>query len=297
MNGEELVNALMRRLKLASRTELAGVLGKHLAVVSSWKNHELSPVTIAGIIGGLVDRQITADKLAPLLKARLDITTDGALVELLGMSRPQLHNWKKRRNGLTVRQICNAIEKASNVAATNARHSVIRPVVEFARIERSPAGQKYNLFPSRGSAGKYYVGLRESLEGKQGVYVFYDSRGHALYVGKTADQDLWREMNNAFNRTRETQSIKLVRHPKVSASFLNSDERHLQIQKTNLKLYDLAEYFSAFEVEPSMISELEALLVRAFPNDLLNKKTERFQAVRAKRAVAQAKRQRKRLAE
>jgi len=296
MNGDDFVNALMRRLKIDSRVELAKVLGKNPVVLSSWKNHDLSPVTIAGIIAGLVERQVTADRLSPLLKARLGIETDVELVELLGMSRPQLHNWKQRSNGLTARQICNAIEKAANVAATKARHNVIRPVVEFARIDRSPAGQKFNMFPTRGEAGRYYVGLRAALEDKQGVYVFYDSRGHALYVGKTSEQGLWKEMNNAFNRTREAQSIKMVRHPKSSTRFRSSDEKHRQIQDTNLKLSDLAEYFSAFEVSPGMISELEALLVRAFPNDLLNRKTERFQAVRAKRAVAAAKRLRRRTA-
>ena len=45
---------------------------------------------------------------------------------------------------------------------------------------------------------------------------------------------------------------------------------------TQLELFDLAAYFSAYEVADGMIEELEALLVRAFANDLLNVKMETF---------------------
>ena len=104
---------------------------------------------------------------------------------------------------------------------------------------------------------------------------------------------LWREMNLAFNRSRATQSIKLVNHPKLNFAYRTAAEKDRQIRNTNLKLHDLAAYFSAFEVEDSMISNVEALLVRAFPNDLLNSKMERFEAARTKRALAAKARARK----
>ena len=43
-----------------------------------------------------------------------------------------------------------------------------------------------------------------------------------------------------------------------------------------MKLYELAAYISAYMVADEMINELEALLVRVFPNDLLNKRIEKL---------------------
>ena len=64
-----------------------------------------------------------------------------------------------------------------------------------------------------------------------------------------------------------------------------------------MQLHDLAAYFSAFHVEDAMIDDVEALLVRAFPNDLLNSKMERFVAAKKRRAVvAQSRRNKKALA-
>ena len=50
-----------------------------------------------------------------------------------------------------------------------------------------------------------------------------------------------------------------------------------------MPLSALAAYFSAYEVPVALIDDMEAFLIRAFPNDLLNKKMEMF-AKAAKRA-------------
>jgi hypothetical protein len=55
-----------------------------------------------------------------------------------------------------------------------------------------------------------------------------------------------------------------------------------------LKLYDLAAYFSAYEVLPEMVDDLEALLIRAFPNDMLNYKMEKFAKSARKAAKTKA---------
>lgn len=83
-------------------------------------------------------------------------------------------------------------------------------------------------------------------------------------------------MNLAFNRDRSAQMVTLARHPKKDVQFLTASEKVRQPRSVNLKLHDLAAYFSAFAVADGMIDELEALLVRAFPNDLLNFKMEKF---------------------
>ncbi len=67
-----------------------------------------------------------------------------------------------------------------------------------------------------------------------------------------------------------------VSHPTNNVQFRSASEKSRQPHITNLKLYDLAAYFSAYSVADEMIHELEALLVRAFPNDLLNKRMEKL---------------------
>ena len=47
-----------------------------------------------------------------------------------------------------------------------------------------------------------------------------------------------------------------------------------QIRPINVRLHELAEYVSAYQVSEGMIGDIESLLIRAFPNDLLNKKIE-----------------------
>jgi hypothetical protein len=68
----------------------------------------------------------------------------------------------------------------------------------------------------------------------------------------------------------------LVHHPTSNVKFRSASEKLRQPIPTNMKLHELAAYFSAYSVADEMINELEALLVRAFPNDLLNKRMEKL---------------------
>ena len=119
-------------------------------------------------------------------------------------------------------------------------------------------------------------GLKDALETAYGIYIFYDSRGHSIYVGKAREQTIWKEMNLAFNRQREVQTIALVHHPERNQAFKPGYEKLRQPKDTQLELFDMAHYFSAYSVDDGMIDDLEALMVRGFANDLLNVKMETF---------------------
>ncbi len=109
------------------------------------------------------------------------------------------------------------------------------------------------------------------------IYLFYDSRGRSIYAGKTEEQSLWSEMTNAFNRRRgEVQKIKRVKHPVRNVQFRGAEEKRRLIVDRPVLLRDLAHYFSAYSVPEGLIGKLEALIVRAFANDLLNIKMENF---------------------
>lgn len=130
------------------------------------------------------------------------------------------------------------------------------------------------MFSPEYSGYKHDSDLRDYLKRKKGIYIFYDSQGKPLYVGKAKKQNLWSEMNNAFNRDRETQKIRFVSHPTNDVKFVPASIKKRAIRLQHIWLHDMASYFSAYEVENNLIDNAEALLIRAFSNGLLNAKIE-----------------------
>jgi hypothetical protein len=225
------------------------------------------------------------------LKRKLRVATNRDLQKKLGMSHMALLNWRDR-GALTPRQIANAIYKARYAAIADAQIKTIQPIVEYfpLKAKESKQGIRYELFDTSASAGASYIALRRALENANGIYVFYDSRGRALYAGKAKQLSLWTEMKNAFNRHREMQKVYRVKHPVRMKEFRPAYEKNRQPRRRDLPLSNLAAYVSAFQVDEGMINDLEALLVRGFANDLLNARMERFAHARA----ASARRRRKR---
>lgn len=218
-----------------------------------------------------VRRAITAEGERP--------ATDRALAWHLGVSVASLANWYKRED-VSVRQMAGLLASAAEAARRRAQAEVISPIVEFFKIDRTRVGTGDNfcIFSpgSRGEEHPYLAGLKTELGRHRGVYMFYDSRGRALYAGKTRSQTLWTEINLAYNRDRDLQNILRVQHPERRQDFRTADEMRRQIRRVNVRLHELAEYVSAYRVADDMIGEMESLLIRAFPNDLLNKKIENF---------------------
>ena len=219
---------------------------------------------------------MTGNDVITALKKKFRTSTDKALANRLGVSGQAIHNWKKRRE-VTGRQIAALFAKAATATIRAVESDAIRPVVEFYRINKclSKQGKKYELF----EVGKhpYLEGVREELKRHHGVYVFFDSRGQAIYVGMARRQRLWTEITAAFNRKRgDVQTIKRVSHPVRRQDYRTSDEKMRQIKDVVVPLHELASYFSAYRVTDGLIDEVEALLVRSFANDLLNSKMERF---------------------
>lgn len=205
--------------------------------------------------------------------------TDRAVAEHLGISITGLANWRSR-DVVTTRQMVGLLTAAVKASKRRTESEAIKPIVEFFQIQRTTVGNGSNcrIFdPGKGeNEHPYLTGLKRELEGHRGVYIFYDSRGRALYTGKTKAQSLWKEINLAYNRDRDPnlQRILRVQHPERRQDFRTSDEMRRQIRPINVRLHELAEYVSAYQVSEGMIGDIESLLIRAFPNDLLNKKIE-----------------------
>ena len=161
-----------------------------------------------------------------------------------------------------------------------AERRFVRPVVEFFEFEVADAPRSNNavLFSEMwdDKTHRYLEGVKAELQRARGIYIYYDSRGRAIYVGKAEEQSLWKEMNLALNRGRgDVQSIKRVSHPTNSVAYKGPEEKKRRIVKQPVRLWQIATYLSAYEISPtSIIGMFEALLVRGFANDLLNKRME-----------------------
>jgi hypothetical protein len=221
------------------------------------------------------------------LKKKLRITTDDRLAARLGMSQPSIQQWKGRSK-ITPRQLAELVYRTRRAGAKSSQMNAIRPLVEFFPIEKRKTshGATYQIFESKGHL--YKSGLKKELDQYFGVYIFFDSRGQAIYAGKARKQKLWKEINLAFNRDRgRVQKIKRVRHPTRQQEYRTSEEKARQIGDHIVPLYEIASYFSAYRVSDGMADDLEALLVRSFANNLLNIKMERF--ARSRRTAKAAK--------
>ena len=221
---------------------------------------------------------MNAEKFLKALERSLCVDDDEDLADILGVTKRTISNWRKGDKPLTERQVASALAKCH----VSAKKHNIWPIVELYPINKTPQKNKeFRVIPSGKSAAEKFNQLKECLSGSSGIYVFYDSSGRALYVGKTAgdSMNLWKEINCAYNRKRgeEIQSIRLVKHPKINKEFSASYEYKRQIVNTPVKLHEVAFYFSAYEVDDHIIDDLETMLIRAFPNDLLNIKMENFE--------------------
>lgn len=206
------------------------------------------------------------------LEKKFKMKTDRALNGLLG--HKNISQYQNRN--LTAKTIVGFVDGACK----SARKNSIRIIVEFFPVQKcdSAQGKKWELFDMHDDNGKeipYFSGLyNELVSAKVGVYVFFDSRGKAVYVGMTT-KGLWREMKNAFNRERDVQSLYRVKHPtNRKVAYKNSQEKTRHISSHNVPLHELAHYFSAYEVHPDIVGTVEALLIHTSPNDILNARME-----------------------
>lgn len=219
-----------------------------------------------------------SSELVAALARKLKTKSQKALADALGVSGQTLLNWSAKNQTITPTQVASALAKSQAAALRSFKRLAIQPIVEFYALDACLSKQEkaWQLFSVGEDSTSYARGLKKALEENHGIYIFYDSRGRALYVGKARKQSLWKEMNLAFNRQRAVQKITLVAHPERNQEFQPGHEKLRQPRDQQLELADLSSFFSAYQVDDGMIDNLEALMVRGFANDLLNKKMETF---------------------
>jgi hypothetical protein len=218
------------------------------------------------------------EAFASQAKARIGVASlsESELARELGISAAMLRTYRSK--DVTPRQAAALIERHGRAAERKLTANAIIPIIEFLELDATwtAQGKTRNMFApvdeESGKANRYLTGVRKRLTEAHGIYIFHDSRGRAIYAGKAVEQNLWKEMNNAFNRDRgEVQNIKRAYHPVTRGTFGGGQVR---IKKQSVALHDIASYASAYEVPDGLIGKFEALIVRSFANDLLNVRME-----------------------
>jgi hypothetical protein len=125
--------------------------------------------------------------------------------------------------------------------------------VEFNAINPSQKGKTWNLTADKEETEK----LRKTLEGHSGLYLFYDSAGKVIYVGKS-EKCLYTEIRQRFNAVANRPFYGPT---KMANPFMGNHTR----------------FISAYEVTVmKAIKNLESFLLRSFANDIMNKNSGNF---------------------
>lgn len=239
--------------------------------------------------------QTTRGRLISKLKDHYGVTKNTDLANALAISKKKKDSWNSKISAwpkdpkpLSHNEILTLVKDSMDAVVKREREEIhrnfITPIAEYFPIEKveSRQGKNYEIFSTNNESSRQNQKVRKYLEdAKTGIYAFYDSRGRAIYVGQTGGQirrqtnTLWSEMKIAFNRKpNEIQKLYRIDHrPNARAQ-----EKKLGLKP--VQLHELAKYFSAYkineDIHPNMIHNIEALLIRAFASDLVNKRMEDF---------------------
>ena len=225
-------------------------------------------------------------------QSRLELKGQQGLADYLGYTQGQISQFINDPKSVTEKSVFLLVKKvkkqadkeakeATKKALRDAIRGAIRPIVEYYPIdpEIKGRGEDWVMFKPEKQGDKQRKQLKETLRAAKGVYVFYDSQGQALYVGKTKN-DLWTELDQTFNRPTSTRAkpLKLVDHGRANREFIPAHEQNRQPTKECVYFYQMASYFSAYEVAPDLINDVEALLIRSFVNSLFNTNSVKFKS-------------------
>lgn len=135
------------------------------------------------------------------LKKQNGLTSDTELANLIGLTSARISQMRTRKGDLTARQLASYVQKAEDRGRVLALTDPIRPIVEMYPISAvsSKRDAKWEMLRTGKSHPRNQT-IRSILEKSQGIYLLYDSQGCAIYAGKTKKQNIWKEMNDAFNR-------------------------------------------------------------------------------------------------
>ena len=170
--------------------------------------------------------------------------TQEKLARKLEVNQATISNWKNGKNTPSKKNL----EMLINAFKEHHAQTLIRPIFEFKEILPYRNGSSW-VFSHETEALNI---IKSELTKKIGIYLFYDSAGKAIYLGKS-DVCLFNEAKQRLNA--------LANRP-----FYNPNKN------AHPFMGDMAKFLSAYEVTvQAAIKNIESFMLRSFANDLMNK--------------------------
>ena len=198
----------------------------------------------------------TGADVVRILRDEFDCNNNNQLAEALDENAAQIWAWEN--GSLTQTKLKNILRKLRTISVKNS----IRALAEFRELNHDHDHKIDNL--RRRMDDEKLVNI---LHETKGIFSFYDSDGKIIYVGKTEKKTLMNEMTQAYNLARPNYRRKLA-------------DKNGKFTVRKLSINDTAQFFSAYEVDGAVIGNIEALITRMIPNNIVNKKTEKFKTGR-----------------
>jgi transcriptional regulator with XRE-family HTH domain len=189
--------------------------------------------------------------LLEALQEKYGSITQGRIASALGVTQGTISNWSN--DGQPSK---NNLKKLIDLFLQHHATTLVNPILEFHPIAPEPSGDSWKFSNDPNVTTK----LKAELDGVPGLYLFYDSAGRAIYLGKT-EASLYAE---AKQRLKAVPNRSIYVPTKAMAS----------------QMGQITRFLSAYEVTiPAAIKNLESFMLRAFANDLLNKNGGNFKSL------------------
>lgn len=189
--------------------------------------------------------------LLEALKEEYGTLTQQQIAKALGVTQATISNWATGGQPSKTN-----LKKLIELFRQHHAATLVKPIIEYQAIDPVPSGDSWKF----SNDAKIIAELKENLTNVPGLYVFYDSSGHAIYLGKT-EASIYAE---AKQRLKAVPNRSIFVPTKAKAS----------------QMGQLARFLSAYEVTiPAAIKNLESFMLRAFANDLLNKNGGHFKSL------------------
>lgn len=203
---------------------------------------------------------IKGSLLVPALRKKFRCRNNNQLTKFLGYSQPQIGNIENRTSN-TVTNISQIAYKAYKCGESTA---VIKPIVEFYAIEKGTRRKNSLTFSFLSDKSE---DIKNLLDTSYGIYIFFDSGGKPIYVGKAVNQTIAKRAKQSYNANLYRQIFKSKRIRRTA---------HVRPSWTYVRVHDVADFFSAYKIKSDSIGHIEALLTRCMINTTWNRRVEGF---------------------
>lgn len=252
--GTRFLDAVSQVGNLQTQAQLANALGVTQPTISNWKNggkpKENNFIRAFHYFQNLGIKQGRMRESAKLISAVSQVegtTNQIKLAAAMGVQQGTISNWKNGAAFPTTNNIAKLLRWRSKLK--------IRILTEMFAVRPKSAGITWRVHSDKARRTR----LRNLLTGKHGIYIFYDSRGVATYVGMARKMDFFDEIEQRLGQAKLRG-------------------RHFVYQlepKDNLCQGNVTCRISAYEVpDLQSVRPLEAFAIRAFMNGILNRRRE-----------------------